>query len=82
MKRQKIIRSWENWATAEEISSIWRVTKRRVLQIIADMTFFEKVARGNLVTMVLDERGKTSIRNIPIYKIIDFKIEESKDETG
>lgn len=72
MKKQKITRKWNNWATAEEIADIWKLSKRRVLQIIADMSFFETVSRGNLVTLAFDERGKTSIRNIPIYKIIDI----------
>lgn len=35
---KNIERTWENWATAREISKLWGVTPRRVRQILEIMS--------------------------------------------
>jgi len=51
-------RKWDNWATVEEISFLWKVSKRRVQQIIAA----NDVNKAILVT-------QDPIKAVPIYQL-------------
>ena len=42
-------RMWQNWATVEELSEKWKVSKRRVQQILKELGLL--VDRGHLITI-------------------------------
>ena len=58
-------REWLNWATTEELSAQWKVSQRRVQQILAERYAKAEVSVG---VMVIDIGTHNPISK-PIYKM-------------
>ena len=57
-------RSWDNWATSAEISQIWKVSQRRVQQLLVELN-----AQGVLeVGVLVMDIGGTNPVSMPIYR--------------
>ena len=59
-------RVWDNWATSSEISQIWKVSQRRVQQLLVEIN-----AQGLLdVGVLVQDIGSTNPVSMPIYRRI------------
>lgn len=56
-------RTWEGWATVAELSLKWKITRRRVQQILAELS--EDVFIGMIVTS-----NENRVISCPIYKMV------------
>ncbi len=61
---QKTERIWENWTSVVHLALIWKLSKRRVQQIIAKYESDNRLMSGSL-TFYDNDRVYT----VPIYKL-------------
>ena len=59
------VRDWSNWATSEELSSHWKVSQRRVQQLLKSLNEKAEIEVG---VIVLDIGTHNPISK-PIYKL-------------
>jgi len=60
-------RTWSNWATSNEISKIWKVSQRRVQQILVEINAQSLLEIGVLVQDI----GGLNPVSMPIYRRIE-----------
>lgn len=60
-------RTWVNWASTNEISQIWKVSQRRVQQILKGLNEKDLLEVGVLVVDI----GGTNPVSMPIYRRIE-----------
>ena len=60
-------RVWEYWATTEELSAQWKVSQRRVQQLLSDLKEKNQVEVGVLVLDI----GTINPISKPVYKMVD-----------
>lgn len=60
-------RTWVNWASTNEISQLWKVSQRRVQQILKDINKQGLLDVGVLVVDI----GGTNPVSMPIYRRIE-----------
>ncbi len=59
-------RMWTNWASTNEISQLWKVSQRRVQQILKELNAQSLLDVGVLVIDI----GSTNPVSMPIYRRI------------
>ncbi|MCK5615663.1 hypothetical protein KAR91_78085 [Candidatus Pacearchaeota archaeon] len=60
-------RIWMNWASTNEISQLWKVSQRRVQQILKELNKQSLLDVGVLVIDI----GSTNPVSMPIYRRIE-----------
>ena len=60
-------RSWDNWSTTDELSRSWKVSQRRVQQILKSLFTQDEIEVGVLVVDI----GSTNPVSKPIYRRIE-----------
>ncbi|MCK5615656.1 hypothetical protein KAR91_78050 [Candidatus Pacearchaeota archaeon] len=60
-------RTWVNWASTNEISQLWKVSQRRVQQILKELNAQSLLDVGVLVIDI----GSTNPVSMPIYRRIE-----------
>lgn len=66
-KKIKKWRTWDNWASTNEISMLWKVSQRRVQQILVEIN-----AQGLLdVGVLVIDIGSTNPVSMPIYRRLE-----------
>ena len=71
---EKTQRTWSGWATVEELADYWKITKRRVQQILSELRKEYKVDQAILV---LNDTFFVSSSK-PVYKITTWHKQQSK----
>ena len=59
-------RTWMNWASTSEISQLWKVSQRRVQQILKGFNEMDLLEVGVLVIDI----GSTNPVSMPVYRRI------------
>lgn len=66
-KKSTKFRTWDNWASTNEISQLWKVSQRRVQQILVEIN-----AQGLLdVGVLVIDIGSTNPVSMPIYRRLE-----------
>ena len=60
-------RIWDNWSTTDELSRVWKVSQRRVQQVLKTLFEQDEVEVGVLVVDI----GGTNPVSKPIYRRIE-----------
>ncbi len=66
-KKTTKFRTWSNWASTNEISQLWKVSQRRVQQILVEINTQGLLDVGVLVIDI----GSTNPVSMPIYRRLE-----------